>query len=48
MAGWGDGSSEGESLGELGGYRGLCVDIWGYGWSAGRDHCGRCWGYEGA
>ena len=49
MAGCGDGSSEGESLGELGGYRGGgAVDICGYGWSVGRDHWRLCGGYEGA
>lgn len=49
MVGGGDGSSEGESFGELGGYRGGgAVDICGYGWSFGRDHWGRGGGYEGA
>lgn len=38
-------SSVGESLGELGGYSGGAVDIWGYAWSVWRDHWGR---YEGA
>lgn len=49
LMGCGDGSSLGESLGELGGYRGGgAVDICGYGWSVWRDHWERGGWYEGA